>query len=120
MLPAMHNRIALLLSTSLGNRAAQSISASSLKATLPPQNIVYPADANMLNVRNYGAKGDGVTDDTAAIRRAVQGNLTNHRTLFFPAGTYLVTDMIEWKGKDGLFGAFLTWQGVAQTKLSSS
>lgn len=101
---------------SLSSRVAQNISASSLEATLPAQNIVYPPDANMVNVRNYGTKGDGATDDTVAIRRAVQENLTNHRTLFFPAGTYLVSDMIEWKGKDGLFGAFLTWQGVGTDK----
>ncbi|HEY9729701.1 MAG TPA: glycosyl hydrolase family 28-related protein [Chroococcales cyanobacterium] len=79
-------------------------------------SAVYPADANMVNVRDYGAKGDGTTDDTAAIRQAVQENLTNHRTVFFPAGTYLVSDAIEWKGKDGVFGAFLTWQGEGTTK----
>ena len=75
------------------------------------QDLVYPPDANMVNVRDYGARGDGTTDDTTAIGRAVQENLTKHRTLFFPAGTYLVSDTIEWKGKDGTFGAFLTWQG---------
>jgi hypothetical protein len=74
-------------------------------------NVVYPADANLVNVQDYGAKGDGITNDTAAIRQAVQNNLTKHRTLFFPAGTYLVSDTIEWKDKDGVFGAFLTWQG---------
>jgi hypothetical protein len=74
-------------------------------------NQFYPADANLVNVRDYGAKGNGFTDDTVAIRQAVQENLTQHRTLFFPAGTYLVSDMIEWKDKDGVFGAFLTWQG---------
>ncbi|MGQ4647532.1 glycosyl hydrolase family 28-related protein [Lyngbya aestuarii] len=76
-----------------------------------PANVVYPADANLVNVRDYGVKGDGVNDDTAAIRRAVQENLTNHRTLLFPAGTYLVSETIDWKGQDGIFGAFLTWQG---------
>lgn len=77
----------------------------------PINNLVYPADANLVNVRDYGAKGNGFTDDTAAIRQAVRENLTQHRTLFFPAGTYLVSDTIDWKDKDGIFGAFLTWQG---------
>jgi len=80
------------------------------------QNTVYPTDANLLNVREYGAKGDGTTDDTAAIRQAVQENLTDHRTLLFPAGTYLISETIEWKGKDGIFGAFLTWQGEGSDK----
>lgn len=46
--------------------------------------------ANLMPVRNvraYGAKGDGTTDDTAAIRRAADA--ATGSTLFFPEGTYL-------------------------------
>lgn len=48
-------------------------------------------------VRGFGAVGDGVTDDTAAINRAlyqlycVQSNVAVRRALYFPAGVYLVT-----------------------------
>lgn len=51
-------------------------------------------------VTDFGATGDGVTDDTAAINRAlnqlycVQVNPQIRRSLFFPAGSYLVTDTI--------------------------
>ena len=51
-------------------------------------------------VTDFGAKGDGVTDDTAAINRAlfqlycVQANTQIRRSLFFPAGEYIVTDTI--------------------------
>ena len=51
-------------------------------------------------VTDFGATGDGVTDDTAAINRALyqlycrQSNSQVRRSLFFPAGTYLVTDTI--------------------------
>ena len=51
-------------------------------------------------VTNFGATGDGVTDDTAAINRAlyqlycVQANPQIRRSLFFPAGNYLITDTI--------------------------
>ncbi len=41
------------------------------------------------NVRQYGAKGDGTTDDTAAIRAAIAG--ARGKTLFFPPGVYKVT-----------------------------
>jgi hypothetical protein len=75
------------------------------------ETIVYPQDANLVDVRKYGAKGDGTTDDTAAIRQAVKENLQQHKTLFFPAGTYLISDSIEWKRDDGMFYAFLTFQG---------
>ena len=51
-------------------------------------------------ITDFGATGDGVTDDTAAINRALyqlycrQTNTQVRRSLFFPAGTYLVTDTI--------------------------
>ena len=51
-------------------------------------------------VSDFGATGNGVTDDTAAINRAlnqlycVQANPQIRRSLFFPAGSYLITDTI--------------------------
>lgn len=38
------------------------------------------------NVKDFGAKGDGVANDTAAIQRA----LANYDCLFFPSGIYNV------------------------------
>jgi len=56
------------------------------------------------NVRDYGAKGDGVTDDTAAINAAISaGNrcglgcdssTVTPALVFFPTGTYLVSSPI--------------------------
>ncbi|KAI0029202.1 exo-beta-1-3-glucanase [Vararia minispora EC-137] len=56
------------------------------------------------NVKDFGAKGDGVTDDTAAINAAIQsggrctlgcsGESTTPATVFFPQGTYLVSSPI--------------------------
>jgi hypothetical protein len=51
-------------------------------------------------VKDFGAVGDGVTDDTAAINRALyqiycrEVNPQIRRGLFFPAGVYLVTESI--------------------------
>lgn len=51
-------------------------------------------------VTDFGATGDGVTDDTDAINRALfqlycrQTNTQIRRSLFFPAGTYLITNTI--------------------------
>lgn len=54
------------------------------------------------DIRDFGGVGDGVTDDTAAINRALYqlycrepSNTLTRRTLYFPAGTYLVTDTID-------------------------
>ena len=52
------------------------------------------------SVKNFGAVGDGVTDDTDAINRALyqiycrEVNPAIRRSLFFPAGVYRVTDKI--------------------------
>ena len=51
-------------------------------------------------ITDFGATGDGQTDDTAAINRAlfqlycVQANTQTRRSLFFPAGNYIITDSI--------------------------
>lgn len=52
------------------------------------------------SVKDFGATGDGVTDDTAAINRALyqlfcrEVNPQIRRSLFFPAGVYRVTSSI--------------------------
>lgn len=47
-----------------------------------------------INVREYGAKGDGVTDDTAAILAAQTVAAAGNRTLFFPNGRYLYSQTL--------------------------
>lgn len=71
-----------------------------------------PADAGVVNVRDpqYGAKGDGVTDDTAAIRKAIAAGSQHSRYstpafVYFPAGTYLISGPLESRGEE--FG----WSG---------
>src|SRR5439155_19227212 len=48
------------------------------------------------NVKNapYNAKGDGVTDDTAAIRSAIMACPSN-QVVYIPAGTYKITSSIQ-------------------------
>jgi hypothetical protein len=52
------------------------------------------------SVRDFGAVGDGQADDTEAINRAlfqlycVAGNTAIRRSLYFPAGTYRITESI--------------------------
>jgi hypothetical protein len=80
--------------------------------SLPAPEVLFPADAGLVNVRDdYGARGDGVTDDTEAIRRAIRENVGGSRILFFPAGTYLVSAPLEWRDGKGAWQPFLTLQG---------
>jgi len=45
--------------------------------------------ADTVNVKDFGAKGDGVTDDTAAIDNALTVATSTNKPLYFPHGTYV-------------------------------
>lgn len=64
-----------------------------------------------ISVKDFGAKGDGVTDDTAVIQIANDVATEVGATLFFPKGVYRCTDGIdktcEWVGSGAAkIGAF--------------
>ena len=52
-------------------------------------------NSKVFNVRDYGAKGDGVTDDTTAIQAALSDALSAKGILYFPAGTYISNTIIN-------------------------
>lgn len=62
----------------------------------------FPTAAFVLDVTAppYRAKGDGVTDDTAAIQRALSDMMGQHKVLYFPNGTYLVSATLNWSNKN--------------------
>jgi hypothetical protein len=56
----------------------------------------------MVNVKDYGAAGDGATDDTEAIRAALAASTTDgtaaafaQKATYFPGGDYIISEMIE-------------------------
>ena len=55
----------------------------------------------LVNVKTYGAVGDGTTDDRAAIQSAIN----SAKTVFFPAGTYRVgAALTVWDSYSALIG----------------
>lgn len=66
-------------------------------ASSASENVVFPADAGIVNVKTqFGAKGDGVTDDTAAIQAALNAYPNGGRIIYLPDGVYLVSDRLSW------------------------
>lgn len=66
------------------------------KGDIPP----IPDMAQWVSVKKYGAVGDGVTDDTAALQRALDAE----EILYFPQGIYRITDTLRMRKNSCLYG----------------
>lgn len=102
-------------------RGSTSIPATT--GALPDTPIIRPIGAifdDVVSVKAYGAQGDGVTDDTESIQRAINdvwktmapnpGGQASLRAIIFPAGNYLISNTIYIAPNVGLIG-----EGVGRT-----
>jgi hypothetical protein len=71
------------------------------------------AAAQPVNVKDFGAIGDGVADDT----KAVQAAFSTGKDVFIPAGTYLV-DNVQPVGNQHINGA--GWDAVLKQKATAA
>ncbi len=80
----------------------------------------------ILSVRDFGAVGDGVTDDTAAIQAGISAAMAAQCALYLPAGDYLITAALTASLTDTQFfslwgsgrgNTFIRLQGSAITAL---
>jgi hypothetical protein len=108
-----------------GDAAGYSVQTGASSGSPVSQSLQQRLDSYAI-VTDFGAVGDGVTDDTAAINRAlfqlycVQSNPQIRRSLFFPAGVYKVSDTLLVPPYARLYGeganssiiqfTVLTWQ----------
>ena len=49
--------------------------------------------ADSISVKDFGAVGNGVADDTAAIQAAIDYGFTNSKAVFVPSGTYICSNI---------------------------
>ncbi len=71
-----------------------------LTEEIGPAIPALPPSSEWVNVHSLGVKGDGETDDTAALREAIAG----HRVLYLPSGHYVVSDTLELRPDTVLIG----------------
>jgi hypothetical protein len=97
---ALGSGVPIAVATSPAN--AQS-AAKSIDTRIGKHNRNVTGVLSAVSVVDYGAKGDGVTDDSAAIQAAINaatpnalfGATTGDTTVFFPVGKYLINSPIN-------------------------
>lgn len=78
----------------------------------------------ILNVKDYGAKGDGTTDDTAAIQAAIDAaESTLKMAVYFPAGTYIISTPLvvqTYSNGDTSIDGVKWWEGRAPSLIGEN
>jgi hypothetical protein len=88
--------------------------ASEIAAGVTPSNYAFQAG----DVRRYGAVGNGVTDDTAAIQRAINAAVGNGGHVYLPKsmggslGTYLTTAALTISNRVLIYGDGIGYSGI--------
>lgn len=87
----IHNAYRALLASpeGAGYVGYKSVIASSIERTL------HDVTSEKVSVKDFGAKGDGVTDDTQALLLAVAATRNNAIALHFPKGKYLTSQPLN-------------------------
>ena len=89
--------------------------------------LTLPASAATLNVKDYGAKGDGLRDDTEPIQAAIDASAPGDTILFFPGAyrlsaplqllsyrSYLGQGGAQLLGRKGSFSAITPWNSTTR------
>lgn len=80
-------------------------------------DFVLNASEVWIDVRAYGALGDGATDDASAIQDAIDAAPSTGSIIFFPAGTYIVSTALLIKSNMTFLGVGM---GVTTIKLQNN
>jgi hypothetical protein len=109
--PALsHGRIVICLVAAvllaLPVTAQQAPATPALGAAIAQSHVTFPACAAVIDITKppYNAKGDGRTDDSDTIQKALTDTMGAHKILYFPNGTYLVSRTLRYTKKDSRGG----------------
>lgn len=85
-----------LVVTKTSSFPANTSSASPPTQTASMQNV---RDVSSISVKEFGAVGNGSTNDYAAISNALAYARTNGVCIYFPAGNYLIQSQLVWNSE---------------------
>lgn len=106
----------------LGTLAVGGVAALATAAGAAPPTVAAerrPATTvAQVSVRDHGARGDGSTDDTAAINRALAAARLARQKVWFPAGTYVVRPGTSGFCLPLTYGAILAGEAGATVKMA--
>jgi glucan 1,3-beta-glucosidase len=77
------------------SRLASLVNSSGAFVTVVPPTYQQFTTAQVVNVKEHSVAGDGIRDDTAAIQAVITAAAAKNQLVFFPYGTYIVTDTIK-------------------------
>ena len=105
ILTTASNLAAIAQYTFVSDTSVASVTGSSAAQPVV-RSLQNQIDDYWVNVKAYGAAGDGITDDTAAINRAIsdlytkilttaESALQTQKAIWFPSGTYRITSAVK-------------------------
>lgn len=81
-----------------GNHFMGTIAPASITATTVASiQRAFISSQNLINVADFGAKGDGIANDTAAIQSALNLSKINGMAVYMPAGIYKITSSLKFE-----------------------
>lgn len=87
--------------------------AAFLLTALIAQEPAQQAMPKSVNVKDYGVKGDGIADDTAAIQKALDATKGAPGVVHLPAGKYRITKTLLVPDGATLIGEGVRWENSA-------
>lgn len=95
------DRLQILGAGSTGDVSGMSVAIPQVAGTVP--RSLSDKMRDVISVKDFGAKGDGTTDDTTALKALAQRVRAIHKAhVFFPCGTYKITDTVTWDTANNL------------------